>query len=210
VEGESSCAMLFSLRLRSASIDLLLGGCRPLELTWISEKEPDDWRRRGRRLRGLAGTLCDVCVAPASPVLRASVGGVCWGTHSSDRSSSHGCVVLGIFGGWQRCGAGEGVNSAVVVRERVGGSATRAVCACWGRGDVNRGLGGVQRQRGVLAISIVGIQACGPIDSGPKRCAGDRRNDTVLYRCCDAVSTLHSQQKHDLARNRLSRGLEQA
>jgi hypothetical protein len=91
-------AMLLSLRLRSASALLLLGGCRPFMLTWISEKEPDDCLMRGRRLLGFEDALFGDCVAagllPAS--LRVGVGaaGVAWGTHSSDRSSSHGCVVL--------------------------------------------------------------------------------------------------------------------
>jgi hypothetical protein len=98
--------MLFSLRLRSASALLLLGGCRPFELTWISDRDPDDCLMRGRRLRGLGGTLCDVWVGAALPALRARVGGVPWGIHSSERSSSHGCVVSAIVasraGGWSQ------------------------------------------------------------------------------------------------------------
>jgi hypothetical protein len=86
--------MLLSLRLRSASALLLFGGCRPLALTCISESEPDDCLMRGRRLRGFGGTLCDVCVAAGLAEVRAIVGGVPCGIHSSERSSSHGCVVL--------------------------------------------------------------------------------------------------------------------
>jgi hypothetical protein len=65
----SSDAMLWSLRLRSANALLRLGRRRSLARwrTRISEKEPDDWRMRGRRLWSLDGTLCEVCA-----------GGVLW------------------------------------------------------------------------------------------------------------------------------------
>jgi hypothetical protein len=85
---------LLSLRLRSASALLLFGGCRPLAPTCISESEPDDCLMRGRRLRGFGGTLCDVCVAAGLADVCAIVDGVPCGIHSSERSSSHGCVVL--------------------------------------------------------------------------------------------------------------------
>jgi hypothetical protein len=68
---------------------------------------------RGRRLRGFGGTLCDVCVAARLPELRASVGGVPCGIHSSERSSSQGCVVLAMVV-LQLCGAVKGVFQAVV------------------------------------------------------------------------------------------------
>jgi hypothetical protein len=49
---------------------------------------------RGRRLRAFADALWGVFVAAGLWALRAIVAGESWTTHSSERSSSHGCVVL--------------------------------------------------------------------------------------------------------------------
>lgn len=87
---------LMSLRLRSRRALLCLGGRSSLAMlrTWISEKEPEDCRMRGRRLRAFADALWGVFVAAGLWALRAIVAGESWTTHSSERSSSHGCVVL--------------------------------------------------------------------------------------------------------------------
>jgi hypothetical protein len=75
---------LISLRLRSRRALLCLGGRSSFAIlrTWISEKEPEDCRKRGSRLRALADALWGVFAA----------GGL--SCHSSDRPSSHSGVVV--------------------------------------------------------------------------------------------------------------------
>jgi hypothetical protein len=73
-------------------------------------------------------------VAAGLPVLRATEAGVACGIHSSDRSSSHGCVVLAIVVS-RGCGGGDGVDGMVGVRTRVVGGAMIAQTACWGVED---------------------------------------------------------------------------
>lgn len=110
----ASVLALTSLRLRSASALLCLGGRNSFAMlrTWISEKEPEDCLMRGRRLRAFAGTLCDDCVAAGDSEVRADASGVACGIHSSERSSSHGCVMLAMLA-W--CCGLRGVGQAVVV-----------------------------------------------------------------------------------------------
>lgn len=94
--------MLASLGLRSARALRCFGGRNSFAMlrTWISEKEPEDCRMRGSRLLDFGGTLCEVCgvfcvgCAGDSGARTGVPGLLVWGIHSSDRSSSHGCVVL--------------------------------------------------------------------------------------------------------------------
>ena len=114
--GDEVAGMSRSLRLRSWPWPRCFGGRSSFAMlrTWMSEKEPEDWRMRGRRLRAFPALWLAWEMAGLS-VLRASVSGEGCVTHSSDRSSSHGCVVL-----------------AIVVVVRVAGG---AVAACrWCRG----------------------------------------------------------------------------
>lgn len=85
--------MLFWLRLRSIKAFLCFGGRNlgAMLRAWISEKEPDDCLNRGRRLRAFGGTLCAICACAASRAIESGEG---CGIHSSERSSSHGWVVL--------------------------------------------------------------------------------------------------------------------
>lgn len=106
-----------SLRLRSWPAPRCFGGRSSFAMlrTWISEKEPEDWRMRGRRLRALPALWLAWEAAGLSELRTTESGEGCI-THSSDRSSSHGCVLLAIV---------------VVVRVVAGG----AVAACrWCRG----------------------------------------------------------------------------
>jgi len=75
-------AVLAALGLHSARARRCLGGRRSLaaERTSTSGSEPDEWRMRGRRLFAWAGVRW--------------AGVLACGIHSSDRSSSHGWVVL--------------------------------------------------------------------------------------------------------------------
>jgi hypothetical protein len=80
---------LMSLRLRSRRALRCLGGRSSFAMlrTWISEKEPEDCRKRGSRLRALADALWGVFVADGLGALWACVSGEGWSTHSSDRPS---------------------------------------------------------------------------------------------------------------------------
>ena len=88
--------MLLSLRLRSTRALRRFGGCISLELClrYISEKDPDDCRMRGKRLFGFGGTLCATCVDGDVVASNPEISGAGWAIHSSERSSSHGWLIV--------------------------------------------------------------------------------------------------------------------
>lgn len=107
--------------LRSSSMLLCLGGrnSRPMPRPCVSERGAGDGRRRGRRLFVFEGTLCGFGGGAGVCGLRATGSGVSCGTHSSERSSSQGCVELAMAV----------VVVVVVVKGWGAGSHWQATCA---------------------------------------------------------------------------------